>query len=32
MSWFEDYVEGGLCCECCGAFIDGEEPRLYKKM
>lgn len=26
MSFFEDYVEDGLCCMCCGELIDGEEP------
>lgn len=26
MSFYEDYVEEGLCCQICGAFIDGEEP------
>lgn len=26
MSYFEDYIEGGLCCEGCGAFIDSHEP------
>lgn len=28
MSYFEDYVEDGLCCQYCGALIDGDEPRL----
>lgn len=28
MSFYEDYVEDGLCCQYCGAYIDGEEPRL----
>lgn len=28
MSYFEDYVEDGLCCQYCGVLIDGEEPRL----
>lgn len=26
MSYFEDYVEDGLCCQYCGQVIDGEEP------
>jgi predicted nucleic acid-binding Zn ribbon protein len=26
MSYFEDYVADGLCCNVCGAYIDGEEP------
>ena len=26
MSYFEDYVEDGLCCQVCGAYIDGDEP------
>ena len=31
MSFFEDYVEDGICCMCCGQVIDGEAvgyPRL----
>ena len=27
MSYFEDYIEDGLCCQYCGGFIDGDEPR-----
>jgi len=26
MSFFEDYVQDGLCCMTCGTLIDGEEP------
>ena len=26
MSYFEDYIEDGLCCEACGAYLDGSEP------
>lgn len=26
MSYFEDYIEDGLCCEACGSFLDGSEP------
>lgn len=26
MSFYEDYVEDGLCCQVCGAYIDGDEP------
>ena len=26
MSYFEDYIEGGLCCEQCGGFMGGDEP------
>ena len=26
MSFFEDYVEDGLCCVCCGQVIDGDAP------
>lgn len=26
MSYFDDYVADGLCCQVCGAYIDGEEP------
>lgn len=26
MSFFDDYVADGLCCNVCGAYIDGEEP------
>lgn len=26
MSYFDDYVADGLCCQVCGSYIDGEEP------
>lgn len=26
MSFYDDYVAGGLCCESCGATIDADEP------
>ena len=26
MSFFDDYVADGLCCNVCGEYIDGEEP------
>lgn len=26
MSYFEDYVADGLCCQICGEVIDGKEP------
>ncbi len=26
MSYFDDYVADGLCCNVCGEYIDGEEP------
>jgi len=26
MSFFEDYVEDGLCCSICGEVIDNTEP------
>lgn len=26
MSYYEDYVADGLCCECCGVCIDRKEP------
>lgn len=26
MSYFDDYVADGLCCNICGEYIDGEEP------
>jgi hypothetical protein len=25
MSFYDDYVADGLCCQCCGAYI-GDEP------
>lgn len=31
MSYFEDYVEDGLCCEECGEMIDGSEPGYVRK-
>ena len=30
MSYFEDYVQDGLCCECCGAYI-GDEPGYVRR-
>lgn len=26
MSYYDDYVAEGLCCESCGAYLDGNEP------
>jgi hypothetical protein len=26
MSYFDDYVEDGLCCAMCGEFMGGSEP------
>lgn len=26
MSFFDDYVADGLCCQSCGALLDGDEP------
>lgn len=26
MSFYEDYVADGLCCQSCGALLDGNEP------
>ena len=26
MSYYEDYVADGLCCQVCGAYIDDDEP------
>ena len=26
MSYFDDYIADGLCCNVCGAYIDGDEP------
>jgi hypothetical protein len=31
MSYFEDYVEEGLCCESCGALMDGDEPGFVRR-
>jgi len=31
MSYFDDYVADGLCCECCGAFIDMDEPGFTRR-
>ena len=30
MSYFEDYIEDGLCCEQCGEFMGGDEPRYVR--
>ena len=26
MSYFDDYIADGLCCESCGGLIDSDEP------
>lgn len=26
MSYFDDYIADGLCCQVCGAYIDDDEP------
>lgn len=26
MSYYDDYVADGLCCESCGGYMDGSEP------
>jgi len=26
VSYFDDYIADGLCCECCGGLIDMDEP------
>lgn len=26
MSYFDDYIADGLCCESCGGLIDLDEP------
>ena len=26
MSFFDDYVADGLCCQSCGAYLGGDEP------
>lgn len=26
MSYYDDYVAEGLCCESCGGLLDGSEP------
>lgn len=26
MSYFDDYIADGLCCESCGGMIDLDEP------
>jgi hypothetical protein len=31
MSYFEDYVEDGLCCESCGEFLGGGEPGFVRR-
>lgn len=31
MSYFEDYVEDGLCCEICGELLDGDEPGFVRR-
>jgi hypothetical protein len=31
MSYFEDYIEDGLCCEGCGEFLGGDEPGFIRR-
>lgn len=31
MSYFEDYIEDGLCCESCGEFLGGDEPGFIRR-
>ena len=31
MSYFEDYVQDGLCCEGCGEFMGGDEPGFVRR-
>lgn len=31
MSYFEDYIEDGLCCEGCGEFLGGDEPGFVRR-
>lgn len=31
MSYFEDYVQDGLCCEGCGEFLGGDEPGFVRR-
>lgn len=26
MSFYDDYIADGLCCQCCGVYLDGSEP------
>lgn len=26
MSYFDDYIADGLCCQVCGTYIDDDEP------
>lgn len=31
MSYFDDYIADGLCCESCGDFIDTNEPGFVRQ-
>jgi len=31
MSYFEDYIEDGLCCEGCGEWLGGDEPGFIRR-
>ena len=31
MSYFDDYIADGLCCECCGAVLDMDEPGFVRR-
>jgi hypothetical protein len=26
MSYYDDYIADGLCCESCGGYMDGNTP------
>ena len=30
MSYFDDYVADGMCCECCGTYM-GNEPGYVRR-
>ena len=31
MSYFDDYVADGMCCEGCGEFLGGDEPGFVRR-
>lgn len=31
MSYFDDYIADGLCCEGCGEFMGGDEPGFVRR-
>jgi hypothetical protein len=31
VSYYDDYIADGCCCECCGAYLDGGEQGFARR-